>query len=62
MGGKRSKGNDQDADNAGGGDDGGQVQLRNKRGRSEQLNGQVGNYVDLFLNLHILYSVVQVYL
>ena len=43
VGGKRSKGNnDQEADNEGaGGDDGGEVQLRNKRGRSEQLNGQV---------------------
>ena len=50
MGGKRSKGNDQDADNACVGDDGGEVQLRNKRGRSEQLNGQVGNDVDFSLH------------
>ena len=42
VGGKRSKGNnDQEAAAAENGDDGGEVQLRNKRGRSEQLNGQV---------------------
>ena len=46
VAGKRSKGNnDQEAAAAptdnGDDDDGGEVQLRNKRGRSEQLNGQV---------------------